>query len=348
MSKMRARSWAPLFAVAGVVAAAACKSGAPSKDEMDRLIDERLAERGLASLPSAPGSSAASASAAPSASSAGTPASDPAAASLAFLAKLDALMKDYSPPLPVGDDKSDMLRCITSDASKNSLDLQKVAATLRKRADAAKQERKRHEAEFYGSSYSLAFHYDLDWQTRKGAAVAETYGCWCDQWSDESTPEGCKRYGFGHICTMPGVWKLRSSGRPAAYVYSSSPDAPTRPPELMRRMDAAAIKPPARFSCRVDDVLPGQGQRTIKCSSSGVPASLRVSGDLGPVNVGDLVSVPVASTRRDPDGVLFKNVGGTPKGWVIDADAASLTVDSAATCPSMAEILTSLETPGAR
>jgi DNA-binding protein HU-beta len=55
--------------VRGIVAAvvfgpllfAACKSGAPSKDELDRLIDERLAERGLAPLPSASGAASASA-----------------------------------------------------------------------------------------------------------------------------------------------------------------------------------------------------------------------------------------------------------------------------------------------
>jgi hypothetical protein len=66
------------------------------------------------------------------------------------------------------------------------------------------------------------------------------------------------------------------------------------------------------------------------------------------VNVGDLVSVPLANTKRDPDGVLLKNVAGNNKGWVIDADAGSLTVDAAATCPSMADILAALGNAGGK
>ena len=69
---------------------------------MDRLIDERLAERGLAPLPSTSGSSSSppASSAAPAASAKNT-GDDPAAASLKFLARFDELMKDYTPQLPL-------------------------------------------------------------------------------------------------------------------------------------------------------------------------------------------------------------------------------------------------------
>ena len=178
-----------------VVTAMACKAS-PSPDELNRLIDQRLADWGLATMPAAAfaSTSPSRSTPSPSSSAASTPKPPPNDAeavvqSLAFLAKLDDLMKDYKPDLPaveepVVEDKSDLLRCVTTDA-KRSPDFQKAASKLKKmvdaakkKADAAREERRREESDFYGARYQLAFHYDDDWATRKGAPLAATYACW--------------------------------------------------------------------------------------------------------------------------------------------------------------------------
>ena len=135
---------------------------------------------------------------------------------------------------------------------------------------------------------------------------------------------------------------MKSPGHPAWFLYANSETPPTQPPEMMRRMETGGVKAPARFSCRVEDVIPEGTAKSIRCSSSRVPVSLRIAGDVKAVNAGDLVSVPLAGTKRDPDGVLFKSNPMKNGGWIVDADAASLTVDAAATCPSMDEVLASL------
>ncbi len=334
---------AHLVVLTALLACSACK---PSKEEIDQLVDQRLTERGLMPASSASGSAAPAASASSAPTGATKTTDDPAAASLAFLAKLDELMKNYTAPVAADEDKSDVLRCITSDTVKNSPDLQKVAATLKKRADTSKQDRARRQAEFYKTLFPLAFHYDLDWPTRKGPAVPPTHRCWgigsfgYGLWFEEfKTETDCLRGGsaFGG---SPFEWRVTSPGHPAQFLYSGSDVAPTQPPELMRRMETANIKPLARFSCRVDDVTADQERKTVKCVSSGTGPALRVSGQSKAINAGDLVSVPVAGTKRDPDGVLFKNFGDkNVAGWVVDADGAALTVDAAATCPSTADIL---------
>jgi hypothetical protein len=335
----------------------------PTQSRVDRIIDERLAERGLAPLPVPSGSAsvASSASAVASSSPGATSKTDPVAASSVFLGRLDELMKDYKPELPVVEDKADVLRCITSEA-RNTPEVRQAVAALQGKADAAKLERKRREAEFYNALYPLAFHYDVDWQTRKGPAVSAAYGCWDSAIGDftlasklgNATSQACAQLNKGYQDWQQhqtAVWKQMSASRAPLFVYSNSETPPSQPPELMRRMDAAGVKTPPRFACRVDDVLPGQDHHIIKCHSAGPasPASsLRVLGILHPVNVGDVVSVPLAGTRRDPDGVLFKNVGGKAGGWVVDADAATLTTDVAATCPSMQDIQAAISSTGTR
>jgi hypothetical protein len=406
-----------IIATLSVTTILACK-GQPSKEEIDKLIDERLAARGLAPLRSASGAPAAPGASAPPAPSATSPSDDAAGASLAFLARLDKLMADYKPNLPVIDDKSDVLRCITSDAANADTDVKKVASVLKKRKEAAKRERESKEREFYDVVYPLAFHYDLDWATRtppgKEAVPSvqptqptyrpapPTYGCWVPRFRD-FLPGADEKF-----CTSQAPrgsdWRLRpaappvlltpgsagSPGRAALFTYTNSATPPTQPPELMSRMDAAGIKLPLRFACRVEDVVAEHERRTITCRSSAArPIRLRISGELRSPNVGDVVSVPLADTKRDPDGVLFEipQSGPSPsfgsafgtaiadafKGailaslgdggatsafgddgdrrmgaWVIDADGPSLTVDAAATCPSMTEILASLGDAGAK
>lgn len=307
----------------GVWASSGCKPGGLTTEDVERLVDARLAARGIGA-PSASGSSASPASASPSSED------GPAAASLKFLARLDKLMEDYAPI-----DKSNLLRCVTSDAMKSTPELKKASESVQR-------ERRRKAEEFYSTVYPLAFHYDLDWQTRKDAAVAPTSGrCWDsskNQWEDD------RFNSFANCAYRTQRWVPATPGHPAWFRYTGSETAPTQPPELMHRMEAASIKPLARFSCLVDDVVSEKEHKTVKCVSSNPLASLRVTGELKPINTGDLVSVPLAATKRDPDGVLFKHDPRNKGDWVVDADAASLTVDAAAICPSMDEILASVGT----
>src|SRR5580658_984448 len=102
----------------------------PTTARVDRIIDERLATRGLAPLP-APSGSASTAPSASSVASADQDArskTDPVASSTAFLSRLDDLMRDYKPELPVLEDKSDMFRCVTSDSAKTNADVKKAMA----------------------------------------------------------------------------------------------------------------------------------------------------------------------------------------------------------------------------
>jgi hypothetical protein len=225
---------------------------------LDRLIDKRLAERGLAPLPiDAPSAGVETASANQRSASP----DDPVAASAAFLEALDGLMEDYKPSLPVAVDGTDILRCVTTEAASANEQIRKAKATLRKEIERSRQERRRKEREFYDSAYPLAFHIDLDWKTRLGKAVPPTYGCFCSEhgWHDSDESR----------CSFDlNDWKVRSPGRPPLFLYSNSETPPSRPPELMSRMETAGIKLPARLSCRVDDVLVDSDHQTIRCGSS--------------------------------------------------------------------------------
>ena len=84
-----------------------CGRETPSDEEINALIDQRLAARGLAPLRYADGRPDARAP-----NEAGTSDADPPTVSLEFVARLDDLMKDYKPELPVVEDTSDLLRCV--------------------------------------------------------------------------------------------------------------------------------------------------------------------------------------------------------------------------------------------
>lgn len=56
-------------------------------------------------------------------------------------------------------------------------------------------------------------------------------------------------------------------------------------------------------------------------------------------HIGDVVSIPLKDTKRDPNGVLFKEVWNYADHWVVSADPASVTVDLPATCPTVDEIV---------
>ena len=340
--------------IGGCVALRSWADPGTRREEIDRLIDQRLAARGIAALPSS--------STAPRSSASGhaTPAprtDEPVAASTAFLARLDDLMKDYKPELPEIEDKSDVLRCVTTDAAKNNPEIGKAIASMRSQSAVAKEDRRRRAKEFYDTAYPLAFHVDYDWATRKTLAIPATYGCWNTNSAQDhtggnlffrgwaallETKESCESYSGGEF-----VWRVKVPARPSVFMYSNS-EAPPVLPEMMRRMEAAAATVPTRLSCRVDDVIAEQERRTIRCRSAGTALQIRTSAALAALNIGDVVSVPLADTRRDPDGVLHKNVTAKVPLWTADADAATVTVDSAAKCPSLDEIQSAVGDGGAR
>jgi hypothetical protein len=315
-----------------------------AKDDIAKIVDERLAQRGVAPLRDAGVSGAPARNTAPALSG-----RDPVSASTEFLSKLEALMADYKPDLPVVEDKTDVLRCVTSDGAKTNADVGKAVAALKGQTESARKERRRREREFYDTAYPLAFHLDYDWPARKGKPVPPQYGCLNEstgRWTSITDPDFCKNNPYSSSYSFN--WRVRIPGRPALFLYSNAEVPPTQPPELMRRMDAAGITPPARLSCRVSDVVGQQDHKVIECRAAGVAAVIRVTGSLGPVSVGDVVSVPLASVKRDPEGVLFKNVGAKSGPWTVDADADVLTVDTAATCPSVEEILAAIGDAGGR
>ena len=324
--RMKAGVFAAGVMLSGVLVASGCK---PSKEELDRMIDERLAARGIA--PAA----AESASALPAAKAAPTPdppKNGPFEDSLAFLARLDELMKDYH-PLPATDDGSDVFRCVTTDALASNKDLASARASRKQDAEAAKKERERREREAALTAYRL----DYDWKTRRTPAQAATFGCYSKSFGEWADMEKS-------LCEMGGgkdtVWRERAPAHPAMFVYSGTEAEPTAPPELMRRIAAHRVTVPARFSCRVADVTSTKAHRTIQCAGGSRP-SIRLSGSPPAINAGDEISVPLADTHRDPDGVLFRVTERAEARWTVDADAAFVKIDAAAKCPSVEEILAS-------
>ncbi|MFI5301726.1 MAG: hypothetical protein ACHREM_26860 [Polyangiales bacterium] len=316
---------------------------APPDDAIAAAVDRRLAELGIHPMSGASSSTTAPAG---SAKVAGSDAQDAATASIAFLARLDDLMKDYKPELPVVEDKSDVLRCVTTDAAKTGTDIGKAATAMKSRSDASKQERRHKEKEFYDSAYPLAFHYDLDWKTRMTAPTPAVFRCfnannygfsdvrvgtWVPRINRSDTQEGCQFYGF--------EWRQFSTARAPVFTYSGSDTAPRNQPELMSRMDAAKITLPKRFSCRVDDVVTEGDRKIIHCATAGTAVVVRVSDSLPMVNIGDVVSVPLAGAKVDPEGVLSKSVGSKAAHWTVAAVGSTVRIDLPASCPTVDEIL---------
>lgn len=352
-----------LFALLVAVPITGC-GRATTQDEVSRMVDQRLAERGLAP--------AASASATPAASSAAP--TDAAAGSLAFLDQLETLMSGYKPEPPATHDTGDALRCVTTEAFEVDAKLREARSKLARRLDEAAKARADQERAFWTSVYPVAFRIDYDWQTRKTAEVPPVSGCFntvvpnqggygpggngfFPGWAPRlKTQEECEGYGGGDF-----HWRVKVPGRPSVFLYSGTNDPPTAPPELMRRMTAAGTVTPRRFSCRVADAVPAPGRTTIKCEPREGGPQLRMAGESKRVNVGDLVSVPLADVKRDPDGVLLRvpvtqrastprstrssEDAGGPKGrfvWMIDADWSSATVEQPVSCPSIDEVLSSI------
>jgi hypothetical protein len=330
-----------LFAIPLVLAGLSCK---PTKADVVPLVDARLCQFGLVAACGAGADAGASRSAAGS-SSASTPVppKDPAEESLLFLARLEELMKDYRPVLPPNDDSSDLLRCITTDALATEPSLQRSAATFEKKRQTAERKRRTATETFLRDTVPLQYRIDYGWKER-GSPKPAVYSCEsdtyvCDACSSKASCDGKAWEGYGL------KWILKAPEGPFLFTYSGTKDPPTKPPELMTRIDDAHIVTPERFACRVFDVFASGTGRFIVCyTDTKAPTALRVSGKLDTVHVGDVVSVPLAGVKRDPSAVLsladVARVSEKVRTWLIDADAASVVVDQHALGPSTDEILT--------
>lgn len=346
----------------GLLAMHGVACGRPSQDDVSRMVDQRLTERGLAPATSASGSSS-------SMTPAGPP-TDPAAASLAFLDQLEDLMRNYKPELLATHDAADPLRCVTTEAFDVDPQLRATRSKLTRRLDETAKNRSDQERLFWASVYPVAFRIDYDWKTRKTSEILAEYGCFNQpgpQWGGQGngfypgwaprlkTKEACEGYGGGDF-----HWRIKGPGKPSVFLYSGTADPPANPPELMRRMTAAGLATPQRFSCRVADAAPASGRTIIKCEPRAGGSQLRMAGESKRVNVGDLISVPLADVRREPDGVLLRvptqrssttrssyssDDSAASRGrfvWMVDADWSTATVDASASCPSTDEVLSAI------
>jgi hypothetical protein len=311
-----------------------------------------------------------SASAAASASSAVPqgPLPDAAAASLELLSSFNRLMEGYEPAPPPAENKDDALRCATDQAAKSDKSLGEVVAKARAAREAAEKARRVVERDFRERVRPLNHRIDYDWRTH-GRKQPAQYGCWAFSSGGGTVPGWVTRPGYDRSASdcaafsrtagnfgyaIETDWRVRVPEGPFRFTYSETTDAPTMPPELMRRIDLAKLAVPERFVCRVENVRPSDSFAVVLCRAPLEPAPVvRLTGDAPSINIGDVVSVPLRDARRDPDGVLLKWDGGAalrvPKGaplrWTLDADGQNVRVEQAAVCPTRDEIRTALEKP---
>lgn len=103
---------------------------------------------------------------------------------------------------------------------------------------------------------------------------------------------------------------------------------PPRPPEMMLRMEAAGMRVPERFACRVEATnvgAKGAGKQLILGCRGSTPAYVEVAGEGLTISPGDEVSVPLRDAAHDPSGVLAKV--GDGRSWRIAASSETVRVD---------------------
>ena len=115
------------------------------------------------------------------------------------------------------------------------------------------------------------------------------------------------------------------------------------PPELMQRLDASKTQIPSRLGCRVSNVTVERIGKIVSCESANTPIAFRTGNELPALNVGDLISAPLAGVHRDPDGVLSRHRNGKPYTWILDADAKTIAIETKAQCPSVDEVIAALK-----
>jgi hypothetical protein len=341
-----------------------CRKPAMTDEEFIRRVDERLAERGLTTAPSASASTAA-----PRASSSSAdPANDSnalVAETFSSLARFEDLMKGFEPTLPEVVDKTDMLRCVTSLQSSTDPTLAKASASLVSERAAAEKNREKARKDFLAHVLPLNNRVDYDWSTR-GAKSPAIYGCWLHE--DNPYSGGSTEFWVEHVsgkvpreaddCDLAtraaysqgysahGTWKIRIPEGAFLFTYSGTEVAPTSPPELMKRVDEAHVVVPERVACRVRDVVLRAEHAIVECRA---PAAVRLNhggleihltGTAPILNIGDVVSVPLRDAHRPAAPVLGLGERGTSKtsAWTVDADATTAKVEETAICPTPAEI----------
>lgn len=290
-----------------------------SETEIDRMINDRLIAEALIEPPPPP------AGVEPGPEPAVAP--DPLSESQAFLDTIAALMQGYEPGLPEIDDPSEVLRCLTTEAIEADSMLSKAVTGLKRTQQHAEDARTKA-AETALNRLPLEYRLDLGWQDRVEMTEAK-YGCL--QWQVEVSISG---YGRNkRTCAKRGLISASKPVSPEAPLY------PNGPPELMKRLESAAISVPDRFHCRVASVEPEAAYRAVGCADA-VQLHLFGEGSSSPsgVNKGDVVSVPLAGVRHDPHGVLWRSFGDQG-GWVVDVDAKTLVVEDRAVCPTTSEVL---------
>lgn len=261
------------------------------------------------------------------------------AQSQAFLARLDELMKDYTPALAEPVDNTDLMRCTTKDEAATNPELAKAAAKLQGQRKASERERAGQAAAFERGKW-VQYRLDYGWKGRV-ANRPKTFGCWDihNYWNGEEKHE-CYRANGGtskvHTTEVVRLYTGVPVTLPGAFV----------PPELMRRVEAATLTVPERFACEVVQVSATTTGKRIACTEAGSAVYLHITGAMAVLHIGDIVSVPLRDSNRDPNGVLAKEPRGRDgPTWVVDADGATVKVDNAAKCPAVAEIVAATAVP---
>ena len=261
-----------------------------------------------------------------------------------FLASLDKVMADYQPVLPDEVDNTDLLRCTTEHEFSLDPDLKKGARGLQQQKRASTKERSKKARDFNRGKW-VQYRLDYGWEAREISRPAR-HACYSGgRWKDYLSRSTCSKWNRRRFLGQSWSWREKSPERPPIGVYSREV-APYKPPELMRRVQGAGIEVPERFKCKVEEAKPKGKEVRIYCKGDVAKgAYIRVPGAMNKVHKGDVISVPLKGSRREPDGVLQKKDGRvdgrTRKVWVLDADASTLQVDEPATCPSRDDILAS-------
>jgi hypothetical protein len=262
-----------------------------------------------------------------------------------FLASLDKLMENYQPVLPDEVDNTDLLRCTTDYELSQDPDLKKGARGLIAQKKKSTKDRSKKAREFNRGKW-IQYRIDYGWESREIKRPAR-HDCYANgRWQDVSRSL-CSRWNRRRFLGYRWSWKVKTAERPPIGFYSRE-EAPYRPPELMTRIRDAQITVPDRFYCKVENAIKkGSGVRVHCQGEVAKGAYISVAGFMAKVHKGDVISVPLKGTQREPDGLLRKKDGRvdgrTRKVWVIDADASAVQVDEPATCPSREAILASTE-----
>ena len=265
--------------------------------------------------------------------------------SMRFLAQLDELLSHVKPNLPEQLDTS-LVKCLTQQQTNADQGLKRATEAVVQQKRERDKNRNDMRSTFYRTFLPVHARLDCSWKN-------STYvnACVCFDKS-ATTPEddpkkgrpyfmfdgkcaysNCKRGPVSKVYSKPifeyAFDYLAKSG--ATYSWLSEMTVPL-PPLLMRLMDDQKIAAPARLYCQVHDIEATRDLVTIQCRNvPGEDLTIVAHGnptDTRKLNSGDVISVPLANTSRDTNGVLRKDNAT----WIADADIGSIAMESAAVC----------------